>query len=160
MARGKQAVAAARGRYESAVEHIDRLTTELADAKIRARLVEKQAARVPDLERRVAELTAQVGADTPKQLRIEIEAHERTRAAAEALRLDAADSLRKFGVLRDWILANVTFDNAKARNRLKIEALLDVMEGREPGSTRVVWPDGPPDPDMRMRLLREPRKAS
>lgn len=43
--KGKQAALAANRRYETAIEHIDRLTTELVEAKRRARDAEEKAAR-------------------------------------------------------------------------------------------------------------------
>jgi hypothetical protein len=46
MARGKQAAMSAQRRYETAVEHIDRLTEELANVKVRARDAEARAARL------------------------------------------------------------------------------------------------------------------
>lgn len=69
MAKGKHAVAAARGRYESAVEHIDRLTTELAEAKLRARTVERQARTAGDLELRVARLERDLADATSDRVR-------------------------------------------------------------------------------------------
>lgn len=50
MARGKQATLAARRRAESAHEIIDRLTSELAEAKLRARQAEQRAARLEGIE--------------------------------------------------------------------------------------------------------------
>jgi hypothetical protein len=54
MAKGKQAVETARRRAEAAHEVIDRLTGELADAKIRARDAERRAADVDLLRAQVA----------------------------------------------------------------------------------------------------------
>lgn len=62
MAKGKQAALSAQRRYESAVEHIDRLTTELVDAKQRARDLRDTAARVPAMEARMVALQRQVDA--------------------------------------------------------------------------------------------------
>jgi hypothetical protein len=53
--RGKEALAASNRRYRAALDHIDRMTEQLADAKIRARAVEKQAARVGQVERYLTE---------------------------------------------------------------------------------------------------------
>lgn len=53
MAKGKEALAAANRRYQAAVQHIDRLTSELAEAKIRAKEAEKLAVKVPHLEERL-----------------------------------------------------------------------------------------------------------
>lgn len=49
MARGKKAAAAAIRRAEAAHEHIDRLTTELVEAKLRARRAEERAARLENI---------------------------------------------------------------------------------------------------------------
>lgn len=62
MAKGKQAALSVQRRYEAAVEHIDRLTTELVDAKQRARDLRDTAARVPAMEARMVELQRQVDA--------------------------------------------------------------------------------------------------
>lgn len=86
MARGKHAASAARGRYEAAVEHIDRLTTELADAKLRARLVERDAARAGELERENAELRRRLEAVTGPEI-------ERLRANLEALKVERESDL-------------------------------------------------------------------
>lgn len=51
MAKGKQAAVAAQRRYEAAVEHIDRLTSELAEAKMRARSAEARAQRLEGVEK-------------------------------------------------------------------------------------------------------------
>jgi hypothetical protein len=45
MARGKEAVQATNRRLEAAMEHIDRLTSQLADYKVRMRAAEERAAR-------------------------------------------------------------------------------------------------------------------
>ena len=58
MARGKQATKAANRRAESAHEVIDRLTSELADAKIRARDAEVRAARLEGADKLVRESVA------------------------------------------------------------------------------------------------------
>lgn len=55
MARGKKAASAANRRAEAAHEVIDRLTTELADAKMRARDAEKRAAKADQLEELLAQ---------------------------------------------------------------------------------------------------------
>lgn len=62
MAKGKQAALAARRRAESAHEVIDRLTSDLAEAKLRARLVEAEARHVPTLTRHVEDLSARLEA--------------------------------------------------------------------------------------------------
>lgn len=49
MARGKHAAHSARQRHEAAMEHLDRLTEQLADAKLRARQYEDAARRLPGL---------------------------------------------------------------------------------------------------------------
>lgn len=82
MAKGKHAVTAANRRYEAAVEHIDRITNELVEAKARARRHQRDAERVPGLEAEIARLHALCDANTSDQL-------ERTRAAAEDRVTDA-----------------------------------------------------------------------
>jgi hypothetical protein len=50
MARGKEALDAARRRYEAAMEHIDRLTDDLANEKLRRKEAELRAARFEGLD--------------------------------------------------------------------------------------------------------------
>lgn len=57
--KGKMGVENARRRLETANEHIDRLTDQLAEAKLRARQVEAEARRVPALVREAAALRLQ-----------------------------------------------------------------------------------------------------
>lgn len=68
MARGKQAALAANRRAESAHEIIDRLTSELAEAKLRARLAEAQARRAAELEKEVSHLNSLVAEATSAEL--------------------------------------------------------------------------------------------
>lgn len=53
MAKGKHAAASANRRLEAAQDHIDRLTDQLTEAKLRARQVERVAAQVPKLQQRI-----------------------------------------------------------------------------------------------------------
>jgi hypothetical protein len=50
VARGKQAVESARRRYDTAIEHIDRLTEELANEKLRRKEAEARATRLEALD--------------------------------------------------------------------------------------------------------------
>lgn len=68
MAKGKQAAAAANKRYEAAIEHIDRLTTELVEAKERARRNQADAERLGPALVEVERLRAQVAAGTSDEL--------------------------------------------------------------------------------------------
>lgn len=68
MAKGKQAAAAATRRLESAMQHIDRLTDQLADAKVRVKAVEKEAARVPGMEREMNDLRSIVAGTAEHRL--------------------------------------------------------------------------------------------
>lgn len=51
MARGREALQAANRRLEAAQSHIDRLTDELVDAKMRARTAESEMARLQGIEK-------------------------------------------------------------------------------------------------------------
>lgn len=64
MAKGKEAVAAARRRYEASIEHIDRLTSELTEAKVRAKMSETDAAKVPHLQQQLLELRQRLDAES------------------------------------------------------------------------------------------------
>lgn len=71
MAKGKQAVAAANRRLETANEHIDRLTDAVSEWKIRARAAEKTLSEIGPVVQRVAELERQINeVDTPAISRI------------------------------------------------------------------------------------------
>lgn len=50
MARGKEGMEALRRRYEAAMEHLDRLTEQLADEKIRRKEAEARAARLEGID--------------------------------------------------------------------------------------------------------------
>lgn len=60
MAKGKQASKAANRRLEATRDHVDRLTEQLAEAKIRARDAEKRAAEADLLRQRVRELERRI----------------------------------------------------------------------------------------------------
>lgn len=68
MARGKEAAKAANRRYETALEHIDRLTDELATAKVRYRDAERDAERLPVALAAVDRLSEQVAAGTSDEI--------------------------------------------------------------------------------------------
>lgn len=48
--KGKEGLQAMRRQYEAAMEHLDRVTSEMADLKVRTKLTEVAAGRVPALE--------------------------------------------------------------------------------------------------------------
>lgn len=97
MARGKHAVKAANRRAESAHEIIDRLTSELAEAKLRARQVETEAAKVPALSKRVVELQQERDGDELLNWAMnELNEWRRVQKADERRRKDA---LRQLGRL-------------------------------------------------------------
>lgn len=79
--RGKQGAESARRKAEMAMEHIDRLTEQLADEKVRRKQVEAAAARVPGLERQNRELLRMVEERTGPDLE-----RERTSRATERAR--------------------------------------------------------------------------
>jgi hypothetical protein len=56
MAKGKHAVLAANARYKAAIEHIDRLTSEMADMKVRMKVAEADAMAAPGLRKEVERL--------------------------------------------------------------------------------------------------------
>lgn len=97
MARGKEAVLAERRRVEARDELIDRLTSELTEAKLRARKVEAEAAKVPALVAEGAKLRQQIESD--ELLTASLEANRAwKRIATEDLerRRAAFMELRKF----------------------------------------------------------------
>lgn len=63
MARGKHAARSIKRANDAAVAHIDRLTSELVEAKLRARQVQQAANSVPALRERVAELEREIAED-------------------------------------------------------------------------------------------------
>lgn len=58
--RGKQASSAANRRYEASISHIDRLTSELVEAKVRARQYEKAAVELPGVHQELERLRQQL----------------------------------------------------------------------------------------------------
>lgn len=67
MAKGKYAARAAKHQTEAQYQHIDRLTDQLAEAKIRARQYERDAALVPHLRKRLEELEYKLDNDVVVQ---------------------------------------------------------------------------------------------
>lgn len=92
MAKGKQAALAAQRRYEAAVEHINRLTDELVDAKRRARDFEDAAVRLPSVLEEVARLRRQNAEGSSDAL-------ERTQARASEREAELLGRLRDLGQL-------------------------------------------------------------
>jgi chromosome segregation ATPase len=126
MARGKYAVAAATRRYEASIDHIDRLTSEVVDAKERARRYESDARRLPGVEkelRRVRELASRTTSDALEAER------KRVQELQEALRTARAE--------RDLIRRNLTrlstniVDRMKALGMTGIEAIEELLEGTD-----------------------------
>jgi hypothetical protein len=83
MAKGKEGLQAERRRYEAAMDHLHRLTEELADYKIRVRRVEADAAATPGLRKEVQVLRAQVEEITGPALEAERDAHAKTKSDHE-----------------------------------------------------------------------------
>lgn len=88
MARGKQAALAANRRAESAHEIIDRLTSEVAEAKLRARVAEADARRTAQLSSQVEDLQRRLDLACS----VEVERH-RAAALAALAALDEARAL-------------------------------------------------------------------
>lgn len=102
MARGKHAAQAARQRHEAALQVNDRLSDKLAEAKVRARLVESQADRVPGLERRIAELQEQIRCGVGQEWAAERRRLEERALLAEMTRGELLDLFNEFiGVVGD-----------------------------------------------------------
>ena len=130
MARGKHAASAANRKYEASIEHLDRVTNELVDAKARARQFEADHRRLPVVE---AELTRQRAlneqgtADRVVELEAEIERlHEL---------LDDRNAYL-LSVKRHWErLSDMFIDDLKAKGASGIEAiesLLAVLDPEKP----------------------------
>jgi hypothetical protein len=84
MARGKHAAEAARRRYETSLEVVDRLTEKNAELKIRTRRVEAAAARVPALEARIRDLETQLETLVTPHVERMRELHEMRQAELQA----------------------------------------------------------------------------
>lgn len=76
MAKGKQAIKSANRRYEASLQHIDRLTSELVDAKARARQFEREATRATVLDGELARLRIQLDENTNDRLDEQRDLHE------------------------------------------------------------------------------------
>jgi hypothetical protein len=112
MARGKQAASAAIRRLEMAMEHIDRLTEQLAEAKIRVKSVEKEAARVPGMERELTELRGVVAGEHEHRLKAEVE------DLRDRLRLQAEEHEQDMATARRIIVKNLRVVDLKSGSRL------------------------------------------
>lgn len=95
MARGKHATKSANRRQSAERDHIDRLTDQLAEAKLRARRNEQLAAQVPMLRARIGELTQQIEDD--ELLAESIEALRRWKQIATADQKRRAKAWREVG---------------------------------------------------------------
>lgn len=88
MAKGKEALSAANRRLEAAYAHIDRLTSELVDAKIRARLAEQRATKLEGVDALVTQ--ADIRRDqTVTQLQTEVNHWEQVSKEFDGWRRDA-----------------------------------------------------------------------
>jgi hypothetical protein len=92
VARGKHGAEAARRRYETAIEHIDRLTEMTAEAKLRAKQTQALAAMVPGLQAEIRRLRADLAAVTSPAL-------ESERAQRARQRNHYEDRLRRLAVV-------------------------------------------------------------
>lgn len=92
MAKGKEAAAAARRRYEAAIEHLDRVTSEVVELKLRTKACETDAARVPGLLKQIEHMQALIDTGSSDELeRLRVVTDKRI-AEAEATN----DELRAF----------------------------------------------------------------
>jgi chromosome segregation ATPase len=85
MARGKHAASSANARLGAAQDHIDRLTDQLADAKLRARQAEAAQRELPVVRAEVSRLKGLIEASTSDRvidLMGQLEASEAERDAA------------------------------------------------------------------------------
>ena len=85
MARGKHAAQAARQRYETALEVVDRLNEKTSELKIRTRQVEALAKEAEPLRKRVAELERQLAGEETARLALLRATHEKQVAELEGL---------------------------------------------------------------------------
>jgi hypothetical protein len=123
--KGKQAALAANRRYESSIEHIDRLTTELVNAKERARQFEKEARSVPVLHGRIAELEEQVRTVTSEEV-------ERLSGLARryADRVGEAESLAR-SIQRKWERLTTRIVHLFGSGVTGIEELMTLIDGQQ-----------------------------
>jgi hypothetical protein len=82
--KGKHAASANKRRYEMAMEHIDRLTDDLANAKVRVKKVEAAANSVPALQERIEYLTNQIALGTSDELEHQRKLYEHRIAELDA----------------------------------------------------------------------------
>lgn len=103
--RGKEGLAAHRARLNAAHEHIDRLTDELVEAKLRARRYEAAALRVPGLDAEVARLRVQTDEGTSDKLERQREAHERRELVLEDRLARLSEVLNDIGERNDNVFS-------------------------------------------------------
>lgn len=152
MAKGKQAALAANRRYEAAVEHIDRLTTELTEAKLRARQHEGATREVAHLRIEVDRLRGQIADDTSDRLAdVESRLAEVT-SERDELASFVASLRRKWEKALDYLMT--TMPGAAATDRMG--ALAELFADVDPAGTRVRSSDVHPSAsdDIAIKIMR------
>lgn len=152
MAKGKEAATSARRQLEAASAHLDRVTTQLVEAKERARRFEAAALRVPGLESEVARLRADLEAsDGPherrvRELMLELSEMRRDHAA------NVAKLRRYFGRLGRaagdrWQFRLNEIDDLAALLHMKAADLIHDIDGRprsfREGGRRITGSESP-----------------
>jgi hypothetical protein len=95
MTRGKHAVQASKRRLEATQSHVDHLTDQLVEAKLRARQHEKAAIRLPMIEEELARLRTQLETGTSDKVEAERHKYDDREAEIQAGHLELAAVLRK-----------------------------------------------------------------
>ena len=103
MAKGKHAAASATRRLEAAHEHIDRLTEQLAESKIRHRQAEADAARLPAVEEALRLTAADRDAATSGEVRRLEGLVSRQREEIKALEERVGGIQHKWERLIEWL---------------------------------------------------------
>lgn len=143
MTKGKQAARAANRRLEATQDHVDRLTEQLTEAKMRARLVEGQAARLPAVEAELQKVRIQLESTTSSEL-------EKCRAALDDERTGRREDVADLkGIIDDLCDRLDYLHTGLSREQTRLMARITQSAGGSSGNR-----------DMRRTLDRYPERKA
>lgn len=159
MAKGKQAAKAANRRLEATQDHVDRLTEQLADQKMRARDAEARAVEADQLRERIRVLEAQI-AEGPTEATLDKLRWWESVRKADIKRRRAAQSelFRWFNRDTDDLVGTVTVVEAYEVMCGVLPHVMAAIEACDVSHIRKVAKEGarfPDDPKMEREAYRK-----
>jgi hypothetical protein len=134
MARGKHSAQAAIRRAEAAHEHIDRLTEQLVEAKIRARRHEAAAVRLPAVEEELRRVTRQRDEGTSPEVQRLAGMLDHARAERDRCEEKARSATADIRKLMDWFVASFPGTSTEA-----MEEMFKVVGISDGTNATILW---------------------